>query len=295
MFMLRSTCLCVLCHVFAQIYMFLLRSMWLCLDLCVYVLHAIFVCLDLCWLLCHIILQPFCSFISLFLVFWPLLVGCRSRSCGLGLHLHTQAYIKGFGSFPLHVYVCLLASMLYRHVSLSRSRLCHALCPRRLVLGWLHPYPLQPNEVSPLVRYTSVVLVCLIHTFLHPVQCLYACLACLVPPIWLSLLLLHLCTSAYMFMHKSVCQPYSNPMELLTLNPNQHLSSQDTVFCLIACLSPLSYACLACFVCPHLAFFVSMLFVNSPYLFCFFLACLLSCFFCLCTYTHGAQTFRARV
>ena len=34
-------------------------------------------------------------------------VGCRSRSCGLGLHAYTQAYINGFGSFPL--WMCMLA------------------------------------------------------------------------------------------------------------------------------------------------------------------------------------------
>ena len=130
MFMLRSTCLCVICHVFAQIYMLVLRPMSLCLDICVYVLHAMLMSLDLCWLLCHVLLQPFLSLdISLSCIL-VLSIGCsRSRSYGLGLHPYTQAYIKGFGSFSLHIYVCLLASMLYLHVSLSRSRLCHALCP----------------------------------------------------------------------------------------------------------------------------------------------------------------------
>ena len=36
---------------------------------------------------------------------------------------------------------------------------------------------------------------------------------------------LHLCMLAYMFMHESVYLPYSNPIELWTLNPNLHLSS----------------------------------------------------------------------
>ena len=46
---------------FSQIYMLVLRSMSLCLDLCVYVLRAMLVCLDLCQLLCHVLLQPFLS------------------------------------------------------------------------------------------------------------------------------------------------------------------------------------------------------------------------------------------
>ena len=128
--MFRSACLCVLCHVFAQIYMLVLRSMVLCLDLCVYVLRAMLVYLDLCWLLCHVLLQPFLSLDISLSYFLALPVGCRSRSCGIGLHPYTQAYIKRCRSlFPLHVYVCLLASMLYLHVRLFISRLCHALCP----------------------------------------------------------------------------------------------------------------------------------------------------------------------
>ena len=132
-------CLCLDLHAYVFFTMFLLRSTSLCLDLCVYVLCAMLVCLDLCWLLCHVLLQPFLSLnISLSYIL-PLLVGCRSRSCGLGLHLYTQAYIKGFGSFSLHIYVCMLASILYLHVNLSRSRLFHACAPYGLVLVRSHP------------------------------------------------------------------------------------------------------------------------------------------------------------
>ena len=120
-------CLCLDLHAYVFYAMFLLRSMCLCLDICVYVLRAMFVCLNLRWLLGHVLLQPFCPLISLFLVFWPLLEGCRSRSYCLSLHPHTQTYIKGFESFLSHV--CLLASMLYLYVNLSRSRLCNALWP----------------------------------------------------------------------------------------------------------------------------------------------------------------------
>ena len=87
-------------------------------------------------------------------------------------------------------------------------------------------------------------------------------------------------------MHKSVCCPYSNPMELCTLDRNQHLSSQETLFCLIACLSALSYAYLASFVCPRLALFVSMFFECSPYLL-LFLSCLSASMFLLSLHVHA--------
>ena len=54
LFVLRSTCLCVLFHACAQIYMFILRFMCLCLHLRVCVLHAVFMCLDL-YVGCHAI------------------------------------------------------------------------------------------------------------------------------------------------------------------------------------------------------------------------------------------------
>ena len=126
--MLRSTCQHLDLCSYAQIYMLALRSMFIRLDLCVYMLRAMLVCLDLSWLLCHVLLQPFLSLNISFSCFLALLVRCRSRSCGLGLHMHAQAYIKGFGSFPSHVHIFLLISMLYLHVCLSRSRLYHALC-----------------------------------------------------------------------------------------------------------------------------------------------------------------------
>ena len=156
MFVLRSTCFQAPCHVYAQIYMpivffamFMLRSTCQCLDLCVYVLRAMLLCLDLCsyaqiymfmcfvlclcaWIYvgCYAIcyFSPFCHQISLFLAFWPFW-------WGVDLDPMVQAYIrtprpilKGLDHFLLHVVVCLLASMLYLLVSLSRSRLCHALC-----------------------------------------------------------------------------------------------------------------------------------------------------------------------
>ena len=212
MFMLRSTCLCVLCHVFAQIYMLVLRSVSLCLDLhamfvcsdlCVYVLHAMLVCSDLCWLLCHVLLQPFLSLdISLSCVL-ALLVRCRSRSCGLGLHLYTQAYIKEFGSFPLHVYVCLLASILYLHVSLSRSRLCHALCPLWVCAHVVTSIP--PRDCLNVATYEIHLRgVGVLDSHLSSLRAMLICLHCLFCATHLAFLaFMHsFYTLAYMFMHE---------------------------------------------------------------------------------------------
>ena len=121
-----------------------------------------------------------------------------------------------------------------------------------------------------------MVSVCLLYTLLLPVRCWYACLAYFASPIWLFLLL---CTLAYMFMHKSVCCPYSNPMELWTLDPKLHLSSWDT---------PLLFDNM--FVCPCLASFPNLSLACFSFI-CFF-ACLL---FCLCMYTQGARILGARV
>ena len=87
-FMLRSTCQCAPC-------MLMLRSLSL------YALCHVHVSRSTCWLLCHVLLKPFIScypFLSCVLAFQE---SCRSRSCGLGLHLYTQDYMKGFGSLRL--------------------------------------------------------------------------------------------------------------------------------------------------------------------------------------------------
>ena len=196
MFMLRSTCLCVLCHVLAQIYMLVLRSMSICLDLCVYVLHAMLVCSDLCWLLCHVLLQHFLALNISLSCFLALSVRCRSRSRGIGLHPYTQAYIKGFGSFPLHVYICLLASMLYLHVSLSRYRLCHAWCPLWACACVVASVPLRVclNVNTCEIHHRGV---CVLDSHLSLPCAMLICLSCLLRATYLaffaSMLSLHAC------------------------------------------------------------------------------------------------------
>ena len=265
-----------------------------CLDLLVYVLLAmlmfIFISLcalchvhmskSTCWLLCHVLLQPFCLLMYLFSMFWPF-------RQGVDLDIVAQAYIhtprpisKGLDHF-LYVCLCLLASMLYLYDFLSRSRHCHALClPQACSCRSLGPHACVVASI-PLVayldvttcEYTSVVLVYLMHT-LSPLREML-CLPCLLCATHLAFFAsLHLCMLAYMFMHESVCRPYSNLLELWTPNPNLHLSSQNALFCLITCLfAPIWHLLIVCL-----------------------LACFPStCFLCHCMYMRGAWTLGARV
>ena len=125
----------------------------------------------------------------------------------------------------MHVCVCLFASMLYVHVSLSRSRLCHALC---------HPWAcacvitsIPPRiclDVTPCEIHLCGVVVLYIH--LSPLRAMLLCLSCLLCFTCLAFFAsLHLCMLGYMFTHESRCCPYSNPMELWTLDPNLQLFS----------------------------------------------------------------------
>ena len=67
--------------------------------------------------------------ISFFLCFGPFgkvqIQILWSRPTSIHLGLYQRVWIISF----MQIHVCLLASMLYVHVYLSRSRLCHALCP----------------------------------------------------------------------------------------------------------------------------------------------------------------------
>ena len=70
------------------------------------------------------------------------------------LGLYQRVWIISF----IHIYDCLLASMPYLHVCLSRSRLCHGLCPQ-----WVCAcQPLRPlaSVVAfvPLVDYLDATI-----------------------------------------------------------------------------------------------------------------------------------------
>jgi len=132
----------------------------------------------------------------------------------------------------MHVYVCLLASMLYVHVCLSRSRFSHALCLPWICacrsLGPLACVVVPIPFVDCLGVITCEIHLCGIGVLDTHLSLLRAMLLCL--PFWFCVTRLAffdslpLCTIAYMFMHESVCHPYSNLMELWTPDPNLHLS-----------------------------------------------------------------------
>ena len=95
MFLGSFSCLCLDPHVFRLLAMFMLRSMCLCALCHACVLGSMLVAMPCATLaLLSLIVSLFC--------FLALLVVCRSRSCSLGLHPYTKAYIKGFGSF-MHI------------------------------------------------------------------------------------------------------------------------------------------------------------------------------------------------
>ena len=133
----------------------------------------------------------------------------------------------------MYVFDCLLASMFFLHVCLSKPRPCHALCPLWVCacrsLGLLAyvvaSTPLVVCWMWPLVRHTSVVLVFLMHT-LSLLRAMLLCLPCLLCATRLAFFAsLHFCTLAYMFIHEFMCRTCSNLMELWTPDPNLHLFS----------------------------------------------------------------------
>ena len=153
-FMLTSTCLDVHLHAYMHI------SILICVDWCVYMLRSMFstcfmpssMCLHASChvyvlrprpcLSCHVLLQPFCSFYSIFLCF-GLLVRTQSRPYGFCHHPYTKAHIKGFGSSYLHIYACLLLCFMLVLTSLVLSFAMFGAL-RGLHLVWLHPSPMRP-------------------------------------------------------------------------------------------------------------------------------------------------------
>ena len=173
------------------------------------------------------------------------LISCYPSSLCFG-PLVTSMHLGLYQRVPIisfmHVYACFLASMLYLHVFLSRSRLFHALCPLWAcacrssgpLACMVASTPLMACWMWPLVQRISMMLVCLIHIFLHSVWWCYACLACFVPPVWLSLLL-------YIFAR---------------LPTNSCMSLFKPTFVLLD--TPILFDNM--FVCPHLAPFNSLSF-----------------------------------
>ena len=111
----------------------------------------------------------------------------------------------------MHVFACLLLCFIsfLTHLDLVFATLCalSGLVLIRLwgyLLVWLHLSLLWLIGMWPLLRYISVMLVCLMHT-LSLLRSM-VCLPCLLCATRLALIVsFHLCTLAYMFMHESLC------------------------------------------------------------------------------------------
>ena len=292
-------CLFLDLHVYAQIYVFMFRFICLCASCHVCVLKSI------CWLLMPCASIALLSFdISLSCVL-ALIGGVQiqilwSRPTLVRLGLYQRVWIISF----MHVYVCLLASILYVNVCLSRSRPCQALHPSWACACWsLGPIAYVVASIPP--RACLDVSICEIHlcgvgvldTHLFPPHAMLLTvltLCHLFGFLYFYAFLLHACLHVHAWVFTYLCRLYSNLMEVWTLDPNLHMSSQGTFFCLITCCLPFSHAQHALFASVRLYLLVCSLHA-LPISLVFSFACLLTCFFCLCMYTHGALALGARV
>ena len=169
------------------------------------------------------------------------MVKTRSRPYDLCHHPYTKVHIKGFGSYYLHVYACLLLCFMLVLASLILGfSMLDAL--RKLDLVLLHTMPIRPCldvtiwEASPNPRllrtYPSLFALCnaVLTMFVRTTR-------------WLSM---HFYTLAHMSMHEScllVRHPCFNKMKLWTFDLNLHLSFMDTTFCLLSCLLAFLFLC----------------------------------------------------
>jgi len=186
----------------------------------------------------------------------------------------------------MHVYACLLLCFIsmFACLDLGFAVLC-ALRGLVLVdlwghlLVWLHPSLLWIVWMWPLVRYTFMVLVCLMH-ILSPL-CALLCLPCLLYATRLAFIAsLHAC----LHVHAWVCVS-----SILQFHGTMNTWSKPT-FILLG--HPLLFDNM--FVCPYLALLlIACLLACFPST-CFF-TCLLACFLCHCMYTLGAWTLGVRV
>ena len=124
----------------------------------------------------------------------------------------------------MSMFACLLTSVLCVLVSLSRSRLCHALCPLwacACVVAFVLPRVCLDVTTCEIHIHGVVVL----GIDLSLLRVMLICSPCLLCATRLAFFAFwHLCMLAYMFMHDFVFHPYVNPMELWKLDPNLHLS-----------------------------------------------------------------------
>ena len=123
--------------------------------------------------------------------------------------------------------------MLYSMFSWQDLGFAMLVFPPWACAGWSLGPPIYVVAFVPLMAYVDVTTcethlcgVGVLETHHSPLSAMLICLPCLLCATHLAFFSpLHLCTLAYMFMHESICHPYSNLMEPWTPDPNLHLSS----------------------------------------------------------------------
>ena len=269
--MLSLPCLCLDPHAYVQIYV----SLGLCYayaQICVFMCYVPYLCAQIYML----VAMPCASIVLLSL---DITLSCAltliggvqiqipwSRPTSTHLGLYQRVWI-----ISLYSCVCLLASMLYVHAYLSRSRTCHALCP-----SWACSYMVTSISLMAYWGLTTCLThprdVGLLDAYPFSTPCDVTCHAYFVPPVQLSLLLcilfacLPTCSCMILCLHVPSILQSNGTMDTRS-KPTfvflGHLLFDNMLVC--------PFICLACFVCPCLALFVSMFFACSPYLLYFFL------------------------
>ena len=180
--------------------------------------------------------------------------------------------------------------MLYVNVCLSRSRPCLALHPPvACACQSLGPLACVVASIPP--RACLDVTTCEIHlrgvgvldTHFSPFRVMLICLPCATH---LSFFASFASLNACLHVHAWVCMSFilqSNGIIDTWSKPTFVLLGHPLLFDnMLVC----PFICLACFVWPCLAFFVSMFFARSPHLICFFL-CLFASILLLSLHVHA--------
>ena len=219
-----------------------------------------------------------------------LMVRTRFRPYGLCHRPYTKAHIKEFGSFLLAC-LCLLVSMLYACVSLSRYRLCHALCPMqawsclvtsdayKALFGCDHLGSISECWVASYIPFPFCSVWCYAyHVCSHHLLAFYASVhACLHVHAWVLL-----SSVSSILQHNEAMDIRSKP----TFVPRgQHFLFALLFVCLLACLLAFLFLCLTCLSCLS----TLCLFASFPSIACLLVSCL-----CLCMYTYRARVHEAR-
>ena len=201
---------------------------------------------------------------------------------------------KGLDHLYLHVYACLLLCFMLVLASLVLGFAMFGAL-RGIDLVWLHSMPVRPcSEVTIWEASPDAEL---LHAYLS-LFCstqFFAYHACLCHPLAFYASL-HACSHVHAWVllasvsstpqHNEVMDIQSKP----TFVPRRHhILFAFLLVCLLACLLAFLFLCLPCLSCLYALCLFHMLFASFPSIAYLLVSCS-----CLCMYTHGARTHRAR-